>query len=574
MNGVVRAARRRICYALVIAGACVSGCHAKSDAASAGGESPLPPVDAPASLLVEGVVATPDATLQRVQRGIGGGAGLFPSTLGGIVCAATGLDARLGAEINGASPAYLVLAGDPAAPSWVLAARLVEARRARPLYEGTTAVLDAHDGGAGLVLLAERQDTRALPPGRHEVVGIAPGGWVVIGQSAAALADLAPYATRTLPLRPPARESITFDVPPSALAGSLATAAARGWSDAERAMLEDDRALRAAHDGRAPDFGDPRAIVSALDGWTQRKIAALRDLRGAHVAIDVTDDDVSAVVTASPASQGGAASAMVAALRTGDSAPLARVPRGTELAILTRDDAAGRAGEAADLEGALVATLGPRLAAADARRVHAAFEDWTGARGDWATLALALLPAGLGVVADVPSSDPARTSRAVHEAVDVVAHVPAIHDPLATWLHASEVAFSAAEVPGGGHASMATLAKDGASRTSPASVAALAWVPGEADVKIALGATPLPFLAPPLPGETLGDDPAMRALLGSVGDVAGAIVAQPGRSPGCVATGGVVFGWGARPDAAGVQALRATLAASDTSLRCLARSFF
>ncbi len=40
-------------------------------------------------------------------------------------------------------------------------------------------------------------------------------------------------------------------------------------------------------------------------------------------------------------------------------------------------------------------------------------------------------------------------------------------------------------------------------------------------------------------------------MIDAIGPVAGAIVAQPGRSPGCTATGGVVIGWGTRPTSPG-----------------------
>jgi hypothetical protein len=259
---------------------------------------------------------------------------------------------------------------------------------------------------------------------------------------------------------------------------------------------------------------------------------------------------------------------MLAGLRSGDSAPLARAPRNSTLAMLVRDDPAARAQDATEVEGALAATLGPRLGAADAKRVHTALEDWTEARGDWATLAVALTPTGGAAVADVASPDPARASRGVREGLELLSRVPAIHDPFASWLHMRDLTFSAPDGPGGAHASMAVVTRVGASPFG------LAWAAGEADLKLALAAEPLPLLAPPLPGETLGDDPTLRPLLASMGDVAGAIVAQPGRSPGCTAAGGLVFAWGARADGAGAQVLRGQLASPYSSLRCLAKTLF
>ena len=572
--------------ALVAAGVSLAACHSKRDVetreAPAGRLAPVPP---PAGLLAEGAIGTPNATWQRLQRGAGGGAGLLPTTLGGLICAAVGLDPRLGAEVNGDSPAYVAVAGDPASPSWVFAARLVEERRARPLYEGQGAVFALTDAGDGLgTLSAIGRPVAQGAPG--VVTGVAPGGWVLVASSPAALVMLAPYATRTLPAKPATTESLSVDVPQSALAGALASTVAQTWDDAQRAMIESDRALREAHGGRAPDYGDPRAIVRALDGWVQRRVGALRDLRGAHVAIDVGESDLRAVVTAAPASPGGAASAIAAALHSGDIAPLARMPRETLAGILVRDDPAARASDAADVEAARATTLGRRLSADDAKRVHAAIDDWSRARGDWATLALTFTPTDRGAVADVGAVDPARAARGVREAVELFAHVPAIHEPLGEWLHARSVTFSTAVVPSGGRASVATFLSD----QSPPVL--LAWTPGApessdgaapADVKLALGAAPLPLLAPALPGTTLGDDPELHAALGAVGPVAGALVLQPSRSPGCNATGGVLLAWGTRPAAtapggetanAAPAALWATIVASDSSLRCAVKYFF
>jgi hypothetical protein len=582
MNVAVRCGRRPgrcVALALFVAGAGALGSVACSRAPKppAEGAEPLPPVAPPPNLLAEGAIATPDATWQRFQRGAGGGAGLLPSTLGGLVCIAAGLDARLGGEISGTSPAYLVVAGEPASPSWVLAARLVEERRARPLFEGASAIFDAKDAGGGVLELSPK----GRPAREGGFVGVAVGGWVVVGSSDAALGELAPYATRSLPAKGPPAEAIAIDIAQSALAGAIADAVAREWSDAERVMLEQDRALREAHGGRAPDFGDPRAIVGALDGWVEKKLGALRDLRGAHVGVSVGSDDVRVVLTASPASAGGAASAIAESLRPGDIAPLASVPRETVLALLTRDDAAARARDAADLEGALRKTLGPRLTPADARKINSAIEDWSGARGDWATIALTLTPTDRGALADVAANDPARASRAVREGIDLLAHVPAMSEPFEALFHVHRATLSTPEVPGGGRASMATFATEASSPLS------LAWLPGASrpapgqsqspqpgDLKLALGSAPLSLLAPPPPRGAAGDDALVRAALGSVGPVAVALLVQPGRLPGCSATGAIVAAWGVRPGAQGGKELWGTLVASDSSLRCAAKSFF
>jgi hypothetical protein len=176
------------------------------------------------------------------------------------------------------------------------------------------------------------------------------------------------------------------------------------------------------------------------------------------------------------------------------------------------------------------------------------------------------------VVVDAQVVDPARASRAVHEGVDALLHVPALREPLGAWVGARDVKFGTAEVPGGGRASTATLTPGAPGASLPAY--SLAWAPGTGDVKIALAEAPLALLSPSLPGRTLGDDPAMRALMNALGEVAGAVVLQPGLAPACDhAPGGVALAWGRR-DVNGAASMWGEAIASYAALRCFAKSAF
>ena len=73
---------------------------------------------------------------------------------------------------------------------------------------------------------------------------------------------------------------------------------------------------------------------------------------------------------------------------------------------------------------------------------------------------------------------------------------------------ARDLTLGVADLPGGGHASTATFVTG-----SPTT---LAWAPGQAELKLALGAAPLPLLAAATPGSTLDDDPAIHALLAAL----------------------------------------------------------
>jgi hypothetical protein len=75
----------------------------------------------------------------------------------------------------------------------------------------------------------------------------------------------------------------------------------------------------------------------------------------------------------------------------------------------------------------------------------------------------------------------------------------------------------------------------------------------------------------------LGDDPALRAALDPLGPVAGALVLQPSRTPGCANDAGTVLvAWSRRATAgaggAGGQpeAMWVDITAADAAIRCFA----
>jgi hypothetical protein len=551
-----------------------SGCHGKSNEGSTpppAAAAALAPVPAPPGLLAKAKMPTPEASWQKVQRGVGGTFGILPSTLGGMMCAVAGLDAGLGPEIDGGAAAYAVFAGAPTAPSWAIAARLVEERKARALYEGEAARFDVQPAGEGISLLVPKGRTL----GRGPVAAIAQGGWFVLARSADDLAALAPYATRTLPVASPADgtrdEAISIDVPKEALAGPIAAALAQSWSAAENQMLADDRALRDQHGGRAPDFGDPRAIVKSLDDSIQKKLAVLGDLAGVHVGVLVGDDDVRAVIAGDPASIAGAAASLASSFAPGDLAPVLALRRDVAGVLFERQDRAGRTADSARFEASLASALGARLTPPDEKRLHTAIDDWTKSRGDWSTLAVLAGADGRGLVGDFASLDTALTGRALHEALDAAAHVKGLHDPLEHWLHVRDVRFGSGDLPSGARATTAKVLTD-----APPGYT-VAWTAGTSDVQVALAEAPLPLLAPPAAGGTLGDDPVMRTLLTPLGLVGGLLFAQPGRLPGCAGLGGgVAFAWGIRSgeSSRGTAALWGQLAASDPAVRCLAKVAF
>jgi hypothetical protein len=528
------------------------GCRKeKAEAGDAVVAAAEPPVPAPEGILGEGIVAAPNGTWGRVQRGVGGALGIMPSTLGGLVCALSGIDPTLGPEIDGVAPAYFTLAGDPANPAFALAVRLVDPRRARLLLaDGENARYTAREL-AGMTLLAPKGG------GSGAAIALTPGGFLVLGRETGDLEKLAPYTYRTLPTRPVPESAVAIDVPGAVVGGALRAALAGQWGSFKAEKLDQDAHMRAQHGGRAPDFGDPRALMESLDAAVQRRLALLGDVKSARITLDVGDDDLRAAVALTPASADGPAAKALAAMRPGDVAPLLTAPGDSPMALVWRDDAAARESDAADIEAALVQVLGPRLPADDAKKVHTALGDWAKGRGDWLSFAVAWGASGRGLIARGAASSPDVLARGVREALELT-RLPPFHEPLRSLLQVRDVTFHALE-GSDGKGSVATFAVDPREKPAKGGAAAppgkpekigVAWTTTPAsELRLAIAEDAPALLASSArPGRTLADDRAFAGVMDPLRDgVTLAIAAQPLRldpARASMPTAPLVLAWG------------------------------
>jgi hypothetical protein len=481
------------------------------------GASVEPPAKMPEDLLAEFSVPSPNASWTRLQRGIGGAVGILPATLPGVLVALTDLDVDLGNELDGTAPMYGVIAGDPSDPSVLAAVRLVDARRARALLvEGETARFGAKDVDGTTLLVPSRPSS-----GRRFEVALTQNGYLVVTRRVTDLGRLAPYVTRTLPGRSlPPKVAAVIDVPGSALRTTIKGRLASLWAESKSFLLAQDQRMRAER-GRAPDFGDPAAIVATVDGVLTRRIDIIGNLDSARIVLDVAEDALVADTTLVPAKETGPARLWVEGMKVGDAAGVLALQADAALAVGSRDADAQRAEQSNEVESAIRAVLGSRLK--DSSKLHEVFEEITKARDESLAFAVTLEDPP-GAILRAPVRDSAAVDKAIRGAFDLTKT-----DPFKELLRVREVAAKSDELPGVGRVSTLMIARDTKDPKRHPESAGVAWA---VDAKtLVLGAGPEPLVTLRLgakPERRLAEEPSLLRFVAAIGsDASTVMIAQP-----------------------------------------------
>ncbi len=346
--------------------------------------APLAAVPAPPGLLAEVVLATPDATWKSVQGTIGGLLALTAPTFAGMLGATAGAPGLSG-PVEAGAPAYVVVGDGASGLHWAVALRANEA--AALSWAGA-------DAGTFVRSATDEEQMKIFEPVRPDgcAVGVAPGNFLVVASSRADLVALGPYAFRTLPTRPlpkdPARIAFTHDG-----VAKLVALGASEWSTTKSDLLAKDEEQRQAHGGRAPDHGDPKALVAAVDRWIGGWLDAGRDARSGELVLEALEGSERALglellLTANGPT--GPAASLVNAMHPGEVRALEAAPGGAFVALEVRSDTAERAQTADDLGAGSEAVL--RLGAAERKDLTADLAAWAGARGDELVLGFDLTP--------------------------------------------------------------------------------------------------------------------------------------------------------------------------------------
>jgi hypothetical protein len=480
-------------------------------------------VPAPDGLLADVWLHAPDAAWGRLQHGAGGALAILPPTIGQLACGLAGLDSDLAPLVDGGKTSFAVVAERGQRDlAWAIALPLRdEARAATLLLAGDAARYSARTERGLRIVSRVDMPLEAAVALAH--------GWLLLARDESALLALGPYATRSLPTKPaPASTAFAVAVAPrSALAGPITAAAGAEWDGARAWLTARDEEQRGRHGGRAPDFGDPRAILDTLDAIVRRRIHLLSDAKGARIDLDVGEDRVRADLTLTPDDGHPPGDSLVGTMHPGDARPLGQAPGDALVALLVRDDPAERDADARALASALEGSLGERLKHDDAHAVHAALDDWARARGDWLTAALAW-GKSRGVWVRTPAADGHAAPRAVRELVSLLQR-PAFGDPLSAAFSLGPPSVGAADVPALGAATVATFVPRGAARDPRAPAFGVAWGLRDADLLLAIGDAATQLLAAQAaPAASLGSDPIVARAIADLGsDAAFTVVAQP-----------------------------------------------
>lgn len=444
--------------------ALLCACHKETSQAT-NRKPPVPstPVPPPAALVAEVSARGPDALWGRLQQGVAGPFAQLPQTVGGALATVARLDLTLAGEIDGAAPAYGVVAHPGATFGWVAAFKLRDLEHARAaLLEGKSPRFTGRPGDGELtVLAAAKPDPRA-----RYLVALSPLGYLLVARSEADLVTLAPYATRTLPARPPSPHALVVTATHEALAGAIHDQLDGAAADLRATASMLDATLRQQHGGKAPDLGDPTAIIKALDDWFHAKLALLADLERAELTLDAGDQDVDLELSLTPGK--GVSSGAFASLPVGDAAPMLSLSADTEAALLLRDDAPSLADGAKAAEERAVAAFKPALGAKDTAAIHGAFSAWAGSRGPWVTVA-AELEGGPAVTIRTPTANPDLAMQSVTDFVDL-ARLPAFRTMLDSHFAVQGISTATAAATGTGSTSIATF-----QRKKGAGEVAIAW---------------------------------------------------------------------------------------------------
>jgi hypothetical protein len=350
--------------------ALTSGCHRRES-------KPSPPVltlapERPASVVAELTVPRPLETWQVATGFAGPIAALLPKSPELALGAWLGLPPLSATRLDLRTPLVAALVDSPE-PASVIGVHVAS---------GSEFVADLTTGAEASRKLESNQGLRlltSLEPDRP-LLGVV-DDVVLVGPRAALLAA-GPYVARALLRNANASGPLTVLVPGRALREQLVPLARATWNE-RRAWLARARASEQQARGRAPDFGDPDAILGGIDRGMNDVLAALAAADRVTGELSLSSDRLETRWCVWPAKNAaGQVNQAEMALAPGDA--LGVLPANTALALLLARPAHGKV----DVSAAVRSIYGSRLNAADEHAVGEALSALDSGLGGAQVLAL------------------------------------------------------------------------------------------------------------------------------------------------------------------------------------------
>jgi hypothetical protein len=426
--------------ALLFVASVATGCHRRStraEPAPARSTEPVAaPVVAPKELVAEGVLRRPQRVWTRLRALFGERAAAAPSTLSLTITTVAGLSPLVAGLVESDVPVRLAALELDAAPEWIFGVAVTNGKE----------FLAATTNGADATFTAEPDLAHAVTllhskAGRADVaLGVA-GNVLLLSPNPDALRLGGGYVARSAAM-PADGDDLELTVPRTALAGVISSSIDR-FAVAERAALEAaDDANRRLHGGRAPDFGDPAAVIAALSGASDEIRALLESTARVHVRAALVEPPFRARVDLEPEAT-GATRAFTDALASGDLSVVATLPATTEAAVVWRRSASF---DPSAVLSRVRALFGDRLRDADVARIASWVTDVDRGLGMVASLGVLNDERPEGFVLS-PAGDGAALCRATGALVEIGA-IPAIALPFRHFVGDARLSRSRGTLPG------------------------------------------------------------------------------------------------------------------------------
>jgi hypothetical protein len=347
----------------------VAACSRRSEGQAPSANPKPVEVAPPPGLVAELTIPDPKRFWGGLRRLGGSRAEMAPSSFELALFMVLDVPARVAGFVRPDTPVVgLVVVPPGAPPVLVLGVRTV---RASELVQELTRP------GAGYQSVPGSPITVLVGDSSRQVLGVV-DEWLVASHSPVALTSAAPYLARGLGSRRLPDAPLTLEVTHAALAGLVASGLKERWATLRKGLGEKAHEAQAQL-GRAPDFGDPDAVLALGDGAVSSLIELLGSTERLTVTLRPEEERLALRVELVPQPNGELARS-VDALEVGSLEPLLGLPKSV-VAVLSRSSEAERAAAAEKPADALRSVLGTRLTEKDAAPLADALRSFHRGRG-------------------------------------------------------------------------------------------------------------------------------------------------------------------------------------------------